>query len=360
MRTRPAAVVSLFRGCPFAGWLAGAVLSLFAAAFAIPALAQDRGAGPDESPLGTFTVRGAVKSGFPVVEPQQGLPATAGGNAVSPSGAEEGGTHGFFQTFDTPSSEDLAQSLYDDAMKALDAGHSAQAQRLLERLIADAPDSELAGEARQRLGRLYRAVETGVTDVVDTKAGVATPPPPEAIPEPDLRSAAAIAAPIKIDAPVPQEVLSEARVSIALDEQFLSGAGDRVFFSAGSADLGSRARGVLHAQARFLLLHPDLGAAVEGHADDGPMSKDETQRLSEERAAAVRDRLIAEGVESDRLTAFGRGRGDRVSECPAPECLAQNRRVITVLLEGRPSFGAVPSRRAQNGPQAPPSSAPTQ
>ena len=44
----------------------------------------------------------------------------------------------------------------------------------------------------------------------------------------------------------------------ALEEQFITEAGDRVFFSAGSAELGSRARGVLQAQARFIKLRPDL------------------------------------------------------------------------------------------------------
>jgi peptidoglycan-associated lipoprotein len=88
---------------------------------------------------------------------------------------------------------------------------------------------------------------------------------------------------------------------------------------------------------------------VEGHADDGAMSDIETLRISEERAAVVRDRLIAEGVDAARLMAYGRGREERVSDCSAPDCLAQNRRAVTVLLSRRVEAAPQPSRRAQGG-----------
>src|SRR5690606_12603172 len=128
--------------------------------------------------------------------------------------------------------------------------------------------------------------------------------------------------------PVPRGVLHQARVSPVVDSEFPSDAGDRVCFSAGSADLGARARGVIQAQARCLMRYPNLYAAVEGHADDGTVSEAETLRISEERAAVVRDRLVAEGVDAQRLVAYGRGREERVSDCAAPECLAQNRRAV--------------------------------
>ncbi|MBN8913549.1 MAG: OmpA family protein, partial [Rhizobiales bacterium] len=139
-----------------------------------------------------------------------------------------------------------------------------------------------------------------------------------------------------------------------------SEAGDRVFFSAGSADLGTRARGVIQAQARFLMRYPNLYAAVEGHADDGAVSDDETLRLSESRAAVVRDRLIAEGVDAARLVAYGRAREERVSDCPEPECLAQNRRAVTVLLSRRIEAAARPARRAQGGASGSQDVSPTQ
>ncbi|MGE3229011.1 MAG: hypothetical protein AB7J30_06195, partial [Hyphomicrobium sp.] len=56
---------------------------------------------------------------------------------------------------------------------------------------------------------------------------------------------------------------------------------------------------------------------------------------------------IAEGVDEVRLVAYGRGREDRVSDCPEPECLAQNRRAVTILLNGR--LEQMQGRRAQSG-----------
>lgn len=146
---------------------------------------------------------------------------------------------------------------------------------------------------------------------------------------------------------VPRSELLQARVSRVIDEAFLADAGDRVFFSRGSADLGIRAQGVIRAQARFLTQRPALQAIVEGHADDGQLSEAETLRLSHDRAEAVRDRLVAEGVAEDRLTVFGRGQEERVADCPQPECMAQNRRAITILLDGQHRLGQRPARQAR-------------
>src|SRR5262249_1691565 len=118
-------------------------------------------------------------------------------------------------------------------------------------------------------------------------------------------------APLEVSEAPSRAALHQARVSSVLDSQFLSDAGDRVFFSPGSSELGIRARGVIQSQARFLIRYPDLSAAIEGYADDGSVPDAESQRLSEERAAVVRDRLINEGVEAGRLLAYGRGRADR-------------------------------------------------
>jgi peptidoglycan-associated lipoprotein len=58
-------------------------------------------------------------------------------------------------------------------------------------------------------------------------------------------------------------------------------------------------------------------------------------RLSETRAAAVRQRLIEEGIESHRLAVSSWGRDKKVSDCAEPACAAQNRRAVTVLFSAR-------------------------
>jgi peptidoglycan-associated lipoprotein len=228
------------------------------------------------------------------------------------------------------SADAKTQELFDDAVAALDGNRGAVAQRLFERLIAEAPDSALAREARGHLAELYRSAPrnstlTARTEITGTEDGDSMRP--QALAEsPKLGGSAA---------PAWRERGRGAEVSVALEEQFITEAGDRVFFSAGSAELGTRARGVLQAQARFIKLRPDLAATIEGHADDAPLSLDEHARLSEARAEAVRQRLIEEGIESSRLAVSSWGRDKRVSDCPEPACAAQNRRAVTVLVSAR-------------------------
>ena len=111
--------------------------------------------------------------------------------------------------------------------------------------------------------------------------------------------------------------------------EFQSEAGDRVFFAEGSAELGTRARAALDAQAAWLRAHPSIAVTVEGHADDWGSARDNLE-ISQKRAAAVRERLIAGGVPAERIVTVAFGRTRRAADCAAPMCNAQNRRSITV------------------------------
>ena len=128
-------------------------------------------------------------------------------------------------------------------------------------------------------------------------------------------------------------------VAANVEEEFIATAGDRVFFAVESAELGQRARVVLAAQARWLAQRVDLIAVIEGHADDGPLSKEQLVTLSQARAAAVRDRLIQEGIAASRLSVLPKGRQQPVADCASSDCAAQNRRVVTILKTR--SFGGV-------------------
>ncbi len=122
----------------------------------------------------------------------------------------------------------------------------------------------------------------------------------------------------------------EASVSHSVEDTFRRDAGDRIFFGSGSAEIGTRARTVLSAQAEWLKRNPVLRLTIEGHADDGGTA-DQNVKLSVERAEAVRERLVAEGVEARRIAVVARGREDRVAVCGDPVCMAQNRRTVTVV-----------------------------
>ena len=112
--------------------------------------------------------------------------------------------------------------------------------------------------------------------------------------------------------------------------EFQSQVGDRVFFSDASAELGTRGRVALEAQAAWLVRYPTLSVIVEGHADDaGGIAHN--QEVSQRRADAVRRRLIQMGVAPERIRIVAYGRERPIAECVAAACGAQNRRAVTVI-----------------------------
>ena len=124
---------------------------------------------------------------------------------------------------------------------------------------------------------------------------------------------------------------------------FQSQVGDRVFFSDASAELGSRGRFALEAQAAWLLRYPDLSVIVEGHADDAG-GTDHNLEVSQRRADVVRRRLIQMGVAPERVRIVAYGRARPIAECADAACAAQNRRAVTVI--GPPVDTAASTGRA--------------
>ncbi len=120
-------------------------------------------------------------------------------------------------------------------------------------------------------------------------------------------------------------------VSPRLTGHLRRSAGDRVFFGPGSARLGAKARSVLSAQAQWMKLRPKFGALISGYADD-PGSAQRNQDLASKRADAVRQRLINEGVDADRIVIEALGRNEAIAVCRSRMCQAQNRRVMTRVL----------------------------
>lgn len=242
-----------------------------------------------------------------------------------PSWAEDGREEVLIGTFDLKSrpmpppgavqqgeAEESPAGIYGAALGQLKSGDRQGAQRLLEVLVANHPSAPEARMARLRLGQMYG----------DLRAGPREPEPPQpataeadASPRPDNDEGWA----------------AEVRARRGgFEELFRMEVGDRVFFSSGSAELGSRARLVLAAQAAWLQRQPQADALIEGHADD-PGSVEDNGTLARARAEAVRKRLIEEGVTADRLRISVLGRSYRVADCDGSECAAQNRRSVTVV-----------------------------
>lgn len=103
-----------------------------------------------------------------------------------------------------------------------------------------------------------------------------------------------------------------------------------VLFDTGKFTLKSDARERLARVAGIVLTHPSLKLEVEGHTDS--VGSDElNQTLSENRAGAVREFLLTQGVTGPNVTAKGFGKTQPVAGNETAKGRAQNRRVEIVV-----------------------------
>jgi outer membrane protein OmpA-like peptidoglycan-associated protein len=119
-----------------------------------------------------------------------------------------------------------------------------------------------------------------------------------------------------------------------------------VLFAFNKYNLKPEAREKLAKVSGILLAHPDLKIQVEGYTDN--IGSDEyNQKLSEERAGAVRDYLVSQAVPQDNVTAQGFGKASPVADNSTSSGRAQNRRVELVV-SGQ-SIGIQQSEPGQSG-----------
>ena len=110
----------------------------------------------------------------------------------------------------------------------------------------------------------------------------------------------------------------------------LAQVGDTVNFDFDSAELTVSARSTLNRQAAFLSLNPDLMIVIEGHADERG-TREYNLALGDRRATAVRDYLVAKGINSARVRTVSFGK-ERPAVAGSDEAAwAKNRRAATVL-----------------------------
>ncbi len=103
-----------------------------------------------------------------------------------------------------------------------------------------------------------------------------------------------------------------------------------VLFDTGKYTLKPGAREKLSKISGIILAHPGLKLQIEGHTDS--VGGDEyNQKLSEQRANAVREYLVTQGVSSDAITAQGFGKTMPVASNDTSAGRQQNRRVELVV-----------------------------
>jgi len=103
-----------------------------------------------------------------------------------------------------------------------------------------------------------------------------------------------------------------------------------VLFDFGKYTLKPGAREKLAKIAGIIISHPGLKLQVEGHTDSVG-SDDLNQRLSEQRANAVREYLVSQSVADDSITARGFGKTRPVASNDAASGRQLNRRVELVV-----------------------------
>ena len=103
-----------------------------------------------------------------------------------------------------------------------------------------------------------------------------------------------------------------------------------VLFDFGKYNLKTDAQIKLAKLAGIIQAHPGLNLAIEGHTDN--IGSDEANmKLSQQRADAVRDFLVQQGLAPDGLTAVGLGKAEPVADNGTNEGRQKNRRVEIIV-----------------------------
>lgn len=164
---------------------------------------------------------------------------------------------------------------------------------------------------------------------------------PLPLPPPTSESAGHISATPPIPPPPPQRLIpppplvppEPPRAEIQVHEITIN---QRIPFDFDRWEIKQESFAILDAVAEVLQNHPEIRKVqIQGHTDD--VGTDEyNQRLSERRAEAVRQHLIAKGIDSARLDAIGFGRSKPLVLETSEEARARNRRTEFIIIERFP------------------------
>jgi len=128
-----------------------------------------------------------------------------------------------------------------------------------------------------------------------------------------------------------------------------------VLFDFGKYTLKPDAQVKLAKVSGILLAHPGLTLQVEGYTDNVG-SEQFNQKLSEQRAAAVQDFLVSQGIAPGNVSAKGFGKNNPIASNDTAQGRSQNRRVQIVVSGAGLGNTAAPGTQdgqAPNGQQAP-------
>jgi peptidoglycan-associated lipoprotein len=114
------------------------------------------------------------------------------------------------------------------------------------------------------------------------------------------------------------------------DAEKLAQVGNTVYFGFDSSELAGEAQATLDRQAAFLNVNPTMVVIIEGHADERG-TREYHLALGDRRAVAVRDYLLAKGLNAARVRTVSYGKERPAVSGSNEEAWAKNRRAATVL-----------------------------
>ena len=114
------------------------------------------------------------------------------------------------------------------------------------------------------------------------------------------------------------------------DAEKLAQVGNTVYFGFDSSELAGEAQATLDRQAAFLNVNPTMVVIIEGHADERG-TREYNLALGDRRAVAVRDYLLAKGLNAARVRTVSYGKERPAVSGSNEESWEKNRRAATVL-----------------------------
>jgi peptidoglycan-associated lipoprotein len=131
-------------------------------------------------------------------------------------------------------------------------------------------------------------------------------------------------------APVDQSGANPGAPTPGTQQDLVVNVGDRVFFGYDKYDLSPEAKTTIEKQAQWLKTYPHINVSIEGHCDERG-TREYNLALGEKRAAAVRNYLVALGVEASRLQTISYGKERPAVTGSDETAWAQNRRGVLVV-----------------------------
>ncbi|MEO0730975.1 MAG: OmpA family protein, partial [Pseudomonadota bacterium] len=245
--------------------------------------------------------------------------------------------------------QDEANALYADAAVYLKIKAWASAKRLLRRIVNQYPSTNAAHRARQDLAKLH-------ADDIDfarrSALGGPLPDPVADFKAPDRRDDdrdISLRAPDDTGAKKPVtdfDPFQWLSGEPALQDEFRSRVGDRLFFGAFSRALGTRGRKTLDDQANWLKANANVSVTIEAHADEPGTNAEDNLRWAKARAQLIKAFLVKAGLNPARLAVNVVGSSKPVALCSSAACKAQNRRVILRVKQTDEPDNAGSGRRA--------------